>query len=434
MKRLKALQARLDGAIKSFREHCAKDLPTDEAALSAHEAETAKLKAAMAAASQAVQAEREAMEAERLLDGTAIAVPDAARIEIPGGDANDRRAGFRSFGDFVNSVFRAGIRGGQVDDRLIAAPKEAAAPTTFGNEATGADGGYLVPPEFASVIYQHSLEEGSFLPLCDELPISGNSITFPKDETTPWGTNGVRVFWQGEATAGQERKPVLGETSLKLRKLIGLVPMSDELLADAIAGAMYVARKFAISLAWKVNEAILNGPGGNRPLGFNQSALPVNVAAEGAQTADTIVAANVSKMLGRLLPASAASSSTRWLINHDAIPQLPLMTVGNQPIWTPPNAGFKDAPFGFLLGRPIVPCQLCASVGDVGDIQLVDFKQWVAISKAAEIATSMHLYFDADAMAFRIVFRLDGAPWLSAPVTPNNGSNTLTPIVRLAAR
>lgn len=434
-KRLAQLQSKLDGAIKAYREHIETDAPTDEAALKAYNDKTNQLKAAMDAASQAVTNERAAMEAERTAAGDGSLVVSESAIIVPGNaQQRDARLGFRSVGDFFNAVFRAGVRGGDVDERLISVPKDAATPTTFGNETTGADGGYLVPPEFARTIYQHSLDEGSFLPLCDELPISGNSITIPKDETTPWGTNGIRMFWQGEATAAQERKLVINETTLKLRKMIGLVPMTDELLQDAIAGAAYVTRKFGTSMAWKTNYAIVNGPGGNQPLGFANSGLSVNVAAEGAQTADTIVAANCSKMLGRLLPASAASSSTRWLINNDALPQLPLMTVGNQPIWTPPNSGFKDAPFGFLLGRPIVVTQLAASIGDVGDIQLIDFKQWLAISKAAEVATSMHLYFDSDAMAFRIVFRLDGAPWLSAPVTPNNGSNTLTPHVRLAAR
>ena len=37
----------------------------------------------------------------------------------------------------------------------------------------------------------------------------------------------------------------------------------------------------------------------------------------------------------------------------------------------------------------------------------------------------MHLYFDADVTAFRFIFRLNGMPILSAPITPPKSSNTV---------
>ena len=46
----------------------------------------------------------------------------------------------------------------------------------------------------------------------------------------------------------------------------------------------------------------------------------------------------------------------------------------------------------------------------------------------------MHLYFDADAMAFRTTFRMDGQPKLAAPISPANGTKTLSPFVQLGAR
>jgi HK97 family phage major capsid protein len=429
-KRLAKLLARLDGAIKSYREHLDTEAPTEAAALEAYDKKTGELKAAMDAASAAVASERAALEAERQMEGVPLQTREGAII-APGAENADPRGGFKSLGEFTVAVHRAGRPGGQIDPRLN---KEAAAPTTFGNEATGADGGYAVPPEFGREIYAHSLAEGSFLPLCDELPLSGNSMTFPTDETTPWGTTGIRAFWQGEGTSAQERKPVLGERTLKLKKLIGLVPMSDELLADGVAGGAYVRKKFGEVLAWKCNSAIVTGNGNGIPLGYRATAAAITQTKESGQAADTIVTANVSKMLSRLLPVSLASPSTRWLMNNDCLSQIVGLTIGNQPVWTPPNAGIKDAPLGFLLGRPIVPTQVCATLGDLGDIELVDFRQYQVITKGPEIAESMHLYFDAGATAFRLTFRMDGAPWMKDPVTPANGSNSLAPFVRLEAR
>lgn len=434
-KKLQQLQRKADGAIKAYRAHLDTEPPTEAAALSAYNDTAAKLKGEMDAVTAAISGERAAIEAERSLEGLTI----SENATISGGEDRadaDGMRGFRSSGDFLVAVHRACIKGGSTDKRLVYEKPSvgAATPSTYGNEATGADGGYLVPPDIAKVIYAHSLQEGSFLPLTDQIPIQGNTITFPKDETTPWGSNGIRVYWQGEAGAPTNTKPVVGESTLKLRKLIGLVPMTDELIADALAGSAYVNKKLGTSMAWKVNQSLVEGTGGGTPLGYRNSGAIITQAAEGGQTATTVNALNVAKMLARLLPASLASSSTRWLINNDVLPQLMTMTVGNQPIWTPPNAGFKDAPMGFLLGRPIVITQVCKTLGAVGDIQLVDFAQYQTIAKGPEYAESMHLFFDADAMAFRLVFRCDGAPWISAPVTPANGANSLSAFVQLAAR
>jgi hypothetical protein len=41
--------------------------------------------------------------------------------------------------------------------------------------------------------------------------------------------------------------------------------------------------------------------------------------------------------------------------------------------------------------------------------------------------------FNQDVTAFRVIERLDGRPWLDAPITPQNGGATLSPFVQLAA-
>lgn len=210
------------------------------------------------------------------------------------------------------------------------------------------------------------------------------------------------------------------------------MPLSDELRADALAAGAFVTQALGRSLAWKTNDSIVNGAGGSVPLGFRNSGAIISITKETSQTADTINSQNVAKMLGRFL--GQASSRARWLVNNDAFNQVITMTVGDQPIWTPPQSGFKDAPMGFLLGRPVVVTQVCQTLGDAGDIVLADFGQYVTISKGPEAAESMHIFFDADATAFRLVFRMDGQPWLSAAVNPANGSSTLSPFVQIEAR
>lgn len=351
-------------------------------------------------------------------------------------DKDDKR-GFNSLGDYAKAVFQAAgaqRSGGVLDKRL--APL-AAAPGTYGNEAVGADGGFLVPPEFSRSVMTLSLEEQSLLALSDNMPVEGNSMSIPKDETTPWGSNGVRAYWQSEGAAATATKPVFGRTDLKLKKLMALVPMSEELMADATALNAYLTPNMARSIRWKTDEALLFGTGAGTPLGAFVGNAAITVDKESGQAANTLQPANLAKMLARLMPGSYGRSV--WLLNNDVLPALFTLSLGNYPIYLPagaPVGGIQGSPYGSLLGRPIIVTQHAKSFSSAGDVMLVDMSHYQAITKAGgiETATSMHLYFDADAVAFRATFRIDGQPKIAAPVNPQNGSATLSPFVQLGAR
>lgn len=370
-----------------------------------------------------------------------VTIAAGAQIRVEHNTDQDPNRGFRSLGEYAASVRVASLvaRGqaamGAVDQRLMAlGGMQAAAPTTVGTESSGADGGFLIPPGFSSNLWTLSLEEQALLPLTDRLPISGNSMSIPKDETTPWGSTGVRAYWQGEATAGTATKPVFGRTELKLKKLMALVPMSDELMADAMALGAYLGPNMSRSIRWKTDEAILFGVGAGVPLGALIGAAVVTQDKESGQTAATFNVTNASKMIARLLPGSYGRAV--WLVNNDVLPQLFTMTLGQVPVYLPASEGAKQNPYGTLMGRPVIVTQHAKSVGTQGDVSLVDLSQYQSIEGAGGIqtATSMHLYFDADAVAFRATFRVDGQPKLAAPVSPANGSNTLSPFVQLQTR
>lgn len=338
---------------------------------------------------------------------------------------NDPQAGFTDFGEYARAVRTASIPGGARDQRLDIA---AAAAGTYANEGTGADGGFLVPPTFSAEVRRLALEEDSFLAMTDQNQIVGNSMRFPADETTPWGTNGVRARWESEGTAAQQDKPVLKYKELRAHKLISLVPTSEELMEDANALESYLTRLMGRSIRWKLNDALINGSGAGQPLGIANSGAKVQVS---RAAANEISAADVLKMYSRQLPAG--QSTAVWIANSDILPQLGTMTIGDQPIFMPPNQGITNAPGGILLGRPVMFSETAESLGTAGDLRLVNWQDYVTIEKAGGIqnAMSMHLFFDADQMAFRATFRVDGQPWLDNPVQKNKGSNTLSSIVEL---
>ena len=383
--------------------------------------------------------------ASAAIDREAALIADEARIGIQSAigpivtdnrEADSRR-GFGSLGEFMQAVYQADKPGQSIDSRLLIGGIGAAAPSNFSNEASGQDGGFLVPPQFSQEIFKLSLGEDSLLPLTDNVEISGNSMAFPKDETTPWGTNGIRAYWQGEAATAIPTKPVLGLATLRLKKLMALVPTTDELLDDANALTSYLPQKVALSIRWKANESILFGAGNGVPIGCLNGSAVVTVAKESGQATQTLVTQNLAKMIARLPPGSFTNAV--WIVNNDVLPALFTLTLGNYPIYLPIGqsvGGIQLSPYGTLLGRPVFVSQHANTFSSQGDVILADLSYYQTITKAGgmQTATSMHLYFDADLTAFRTTFRMDGQSKITSPISPAKGNNTLSPYIQLGAR
>ncbi len=359
----------------------------------------------------------------------------SSTITVTENAAADPKRGFKSFGEFAQSVRAAANEGSRPDQRLLIG---ATAPSTTGGEGVGADGGFSVPPAYSTDIFKLSLGEDSLLPMTENVSVGSNSMVFPKTEQTPWGTNGVRAYWQAEATAATATKPVLGTQTLRLHKLMALVPLTDELIADSNALTSLLPGLIGDSIKWKTNEAILFGSGSGQPLGALNSGAVITVAKDSGQATLTLSPLNLANMISRLPPGSFGSAV--WVINPSVLPSLFTLTLGNYPIYMPggaPNAGgIQQSPYGMLLGRPIMVSQHAAAFTSQGDVQLHDLSYYRTITKAGGVQTdtSIHLYFDADATAFRTIFRVDGAPKLAAPINPAKGATTLSPFVQLAAR
>jgi HK97 family phage major capsid protein len=372
---------------------------------------------------------------------SAMPVRDGARID--GGDYNGATkgsAGFRSLGEMALLVKNAIGNPSAMDPRLRVL---AAVPSTQSQEGVGADGGYFVPPDFRTNILAKVQGEDSLLTRCDQQTTSSNSITFPVDETTPWQTSGgVQAYWEGEGTPWNQSKVALNSVTVRANKIAALAPVTDELLEDANGLTAYLNKKVPDKMAYKINDALLNGDGAMKPLGVLQSPALVTQAAEGGQTAGTVVAANIVKMFSRMY--APLRRNAVWVVNQDLEQQLPLMTIGTgasaMPIYLPPN-GLQGAPnaaspSGTLLGRPIIYTEAAQALGAVGDIALVDFSQYLALVKAGGMRqdVSIHLWFDYGLTAFRFTMRIGGMPWWAASITRAKSANTLSFAVALAAR
>ncbi len=349
--------------------------------------------------------------------------------------ADKGRWGFKNFGEYAQQVAVAGQKGGatQTDPRLIAN----AAPTT-GSEGTGADGGFAVPPDFRTTIMEKVMGEDSLIARTDGLVSSSNSISIPKDETTPWqNTGGIQAYWEGEAQQITASKPALQQETIRLNALKALVNVTSELLEDAPALSTYIQRKAPIKIDFKITDAIVNGTGVGMPMGLLNAGCKVKVTKETAQAAQTIVFNNIAKMYARIY--SRCRANLVWLINQDIEPQLfGLQFPGSGtavPVYLPPG-GLSASPYGMLMGKPVIATEACQTIGTEGDIIAVDLSSYMTAMKVGGMRqdVSIHLYFDYDIMAFRFILRVAGQPWWTSAVTPANGSNSRTCIVTLADR
>lgn len=355
-----------------------------------------------------------------------------------GDKGDDPRCGFRHFGEFALAVKEACQPGKKPDERLLLLTRAASGL----GEATGSDGGFLVPPEFSQRLLERVYAQENLLARSDNYTVGGNSITFPRTAETSrangsrWG--GVRAYWREEGDQASATKPAFGRLQLNLHKLFVLIHVSDELLADVqgLALEQYLLRVATDEINFVVSDAILNGTGVGQPLGILNSGCLVTVAKESGQAAASVVSDNIVKMWARLFGPCRANAV--WLINQDVEPQLHLMTVGtggSQLAAYLPPGGLSAKPYATLLGRPVLPVEWCATLGTAGDIILADLRHYVTIGKGlVESALSLHLRFDYDESTFRFIFRVDGQPWWASALTPYKGSNTQSCFVTLATR
>jgi len=349
-----------------------------------------------------------------------------------------RKNPFRSFGEFAQSVMRAGTPGGEVDPRLY----EARAATGL-SEGTPSEGGFLVHNDWSDELLKGVFETGKLAALCNRIQISGrsNSIKLPAiDETSRaagsrWG--GIRGYWLEEAGEKTASKPKFRELTLNLHKLIGLCYATDELLDDAAVLETVLRQGFQDEFGFMMDDAILNGTGAGQPLGILNSGCVVQVAKETGQAAATVVYENIVKMWQRLLPRSRGNAV--WLVNQDVEQQLYSMSMtvgtGGVPVYMPAG-GASASPYSTLFGRPVIPCEQCQTLGTAGDILLCDFRNGYILAEKGGMASDMsiHVRFVYDESVFRFVMRVDGQPVLDSAVTPYKGSNTLSHFVKLATR
>lgn len=350
-----------------------------------------------------------------------------------------------NFGEFLQDVaYATRTQMRSVPKRLeMHQKRNVKAAATGLNEGLPAEGGFLVGTDFVGGLIQKVYENSAIAKLCAKVSISSTSNSIKMNginETSRAAGSrygGVLGYWIAEAGSTTATKPAFRQIDLVLKKLGVLAYATDELIADASALESVVSACVVGELDFMLQDSLINGNGAGKPLGILQSPCLVTVTKETGQEADSIVFENISKMWARMWAPSRPK--TVWLINQEIEPQLDKLAIpvgtGGMPVYMPPG-GISGAPYGTIKGRPVIPIEQAAGLGDAGDIILADFSQYLLADKGGvQAASSMHVSFTTDEMVYRFIYRVDGQPIWNAALTPFKGtSNTLSPFVTLGAR
>lgn len=324
---------------------------------------------------------------------------------------------FKSLGEFLYSV-----RFNQNDPRLMES-RAAGDPQTFG---TGASGGYLVPPKYMTEVLTVGLQEAIIRPRATVIPAdAGNpdaTLYMPAIDYSADLFGGVSVAIVSEGGAKPETAMDFKQVTLAPKEIAGHIVVNDKLLqnyaqSEALFGGMLRSAIIAAE-----DNYFLNGTAGG-PTGIIGHA---SVAEVPRDTANQISYVDIASMYA----SAKFGGSLVWIGSPTILPQLMNMEdTGGSLIWQP-NA--RDNSPGNLLGLPMLLNGRSPVLGTEGDLVLADLKYYlIKDGFGLAVGASEHVYYLTNQTVIKAFKRVDGAPWLTAPLTLEDGTTEVSPFVVL---
>ena len=297
-------------------------------------------------------------------------------------------------------------------------------------------GGFLVPVGFAPNLMQMTPEADPIGAATTKVPMTSPRVELlartDKDHTTSV-SGGLTVCRRAETQTQSASRMTMEKIALNAYSLFGLAYATEEILNDSpISFAAILEAGFRDQFSSHLINERINGTGAGEFEGVMKSAALITVAKETGQDADSLVYENLIKMRSRCWRYSDAI----WLANHDCLPQLMSLVMpigtGGVPLW---QMNAKEGEPDRILGRPVVLTEYCQTVGDLGDIMLVNWSQYLeGTYEALQSAESIHVRFVNHERTFKFWLRNGGRCWWRSALTPKNSANTLSPFVTLAVR
>jgi HK97 family phage major capsid protein len=257
-----------------------------------------------------------------------------------------------------------------------------------------------VPKSFFDEVFDVARLVGPMLDVGQRInTTSGEDITIPT--LTAYSTATLK----GAGTALDESEPTYSSITLQAYKYGLLIPVSNELIADAGFNiSAHLAEQAGNGLGFAVNAALTTGDGNNKPNGVVTAAgsgITGGTGVAGAFTADNLIDLQYSlDGAARRLPGVAymATGSSIGAMRK-------LKDVAGNYLYTV-NVGQPDN----FAGYPVVENPAIAATGT--GAKSVLFGHWpsykVRVAGGIQVATSTDYAFNKDETYFRVMMRVDG--------------------------
>ena len=298
---------------------------------------------------------------------------------------------------------------------------------------SGADGGVLMGKQLYAQILTVPDDTEYMRDMCRELPAGtppNSELEIPYlDQSGSKGIYaGVLVYSAREAeNLTNADTPKFKSIFLKPQKQGAYVVVTDELMANAPAAAGFIAPLFRGAQSAWTDDKIGTGTGAGEPKGFRSCSAVISVDRDTTNRIKYVDAVNMYvRTLGR--------GRYVWVCSKvDVLAELMTMTDGaGQLAWT--TSAREGEPNRFI-GLPVFYDELGPALGSAGDLMLVDL-QYVLLKPGMPPTLKNDQgmsNFLAGKTTIKMTFWIDGQPWLQSPLTLRDGTNTVSPFVKLAA-
>lgn len=330
-------------------------------------------------------------------------------------DANQKGQKFEGMQDFIRSIIF-----NPADPRLVEARDL--------NMSEGAKGGFLVPKQYRDEIFQVQPQDAIVRPRAmivpaGERPDAGISVPALDQSGAKGVYSGVVVDWIEEGGDKPETEPTFREIELNPKEVAAHTVLTDKLMRNSTAAATLVQNLLRRAILAAEDHAFISGNGVGKPLGIlgHPSNIAVNRAVANQISYADVVGMYSKMMMGRRMVFVASQS---------ILPQLMTMTdAGGRLIWQP-NA--RDGAPGTLLGIPVLLNERNPVLGAKGDLMLIDFDMYmIKDGTPLSISASEHVFFRKNKTVIKAFWNVDGQPWLTSPLTQENGIYKVSPFVVL---
>lgn len=289
------------------------------------------------------------------------------------------------------------------------------------SEGTAADGGYLVPEEFANIIIEDIRDINIMRQLASVMTTTTDTVHIPGLISRP------KAAWRAEKAVKNTSTATFTENVLTPYSLASIVPLTNELVADATLGVggsvvNWIAGIMAVSLNEAEESAFWVGNGTGKPTGVDGGTYTLRTVAAGAgasdvQRADAIINAYHNTPQGY-------RNRAVWVGNMGTWSEVGRLKDSQNRYLLTDLAG---SPTQLLKGRPVYESNYLAGgtllFGDFSFYQIVD-REGISVAISNEATVGGSSAFEKNLTYVRVEKRVDAELLLPAAVTKVTGIGT----------